>query len=355
MNIISERIFEILPPNEKISVIDCGAKGGTEAEKWSFSGDRVIIYGFDPDEDECTRLNSEAEARGLQHYYYPICLGQSDQQSRKFYMTKQAYSHSLYQPDEKQVSRWKQFQEGKLVCTRDNLGIDKVTEIQTTSLDTWADTYNIAEIDFIKMDVQGAELEILKGAKKLLQTVLGMEVEVEFVPLYVDQPLFADVDIFLRKEGFSFFDFNFLHNGHFVGRMLSPVTVMHESNNTVPCFQTAGQLCTADALYLLDPIDHRSGRMRDLPVNKILKLVCISEVRGQIEYAFELLVWLRGFLISAGNKHDAEIIEQVYNQATEQYQADIATMLQADVCTDAGIVFDACRPTMVPKRLIDAF
>jgi len=319
MNFISKLIFEILPPNEKISVIDCGAKGGGEALKWSFLGDRIIVYGFDPDEAECERLNFLAQVRGFQHFYYPICLAQTNQQSRKFYLTKQIYSHSLYQPDINRISRWKQWQKEKLINAKDNLGIDKVVEIPTTTLDTWADANNIAGVDFISLDVQGAELEILKGGKKLLQTALGMEVEVEFTPVYIGQPLFADIDIFLREEGFTFFQFHFTHNGHFAGRTLSPISVMHEGDKTL-LRQIAGQLVSADAIYLWDPIEHRDKNIHDLSVKKILKLVCISEVSKQLEYAFELLAWLQNLLLKTGEKHDAQIVEQIYIHAAKLYK-----------------------------------
>src|SRR5205823_10744881 len=43
---------------------------------------------------------------------------------------------------------------------------------------------------FIKLDVQGAELPILEGAGDTLQSVIGIEVEVEFAPVYQHQPLF---------------------------------------------------------------------------------------------------------------------------------------------------------------------
>ena len=44
--------------------------------------------------------------------------------------------------------------------------------------------YKIDCIDFIKIDVQGAELDVFKGGKKALENVLKIICEMEFVPLY---------------------------------------------------------------------------------------------------------------------------------------------------------------------------
>lgn len=60
------------------------------------------------------------------------------------------------------------------------------------------------DVDFLKVDVQGAELLVLQGAAETLESVVVVDVEVHFQPLYVDMPLFADIDRFLRDRGFVF-------------------------------------------------------------------------------------------------------------------------------------------------------
>ena len=77
-------------------------------------------------------------------------------------------------------------------------------QVQTHRLDK---VVNRDEIDFLKMDVQGAELSVLKGAERLAPTALVIQTEVEFAPLYINQPLFSDVDVHLRRIGFQFHSF----------------------------------------------------------------------------------------------------------------------------------------------------
>jgi hypothetical protein len=74
--------------------------------------------------------------------------------------------------------------------------------VETTTLDEWARNNDVHIVDYIKIDTQGTELEILKGGINVLKNVRTLEVEVEFNPIYVGQPIFSDVDLFLRSEGF---------------------------------------------------------------------------------------------------------------------------------------------------------
>src|SRR5258707_15700586 len=75
--------------------------------------------------------------------------------------------------------------------------------VEVTSLERWAATDGLTGFEFLKLDTQGADLDILRGAGPLLDGCLGVEVEVMFAPLYDGQPLFADVDSYLRSRGFT--------------------------------------------------------------------------------------------------------------------------------------------------------
>jgi len=60
----------------------------------------------------------------------------------------------------------------------------------------------IDSIDFIHMDVQGAELKVLKGAKELIKNIKAIWLEVEAIELYKDQPLKSEVEKFMNQHGF---------------------------------------------------------------------------------------------------------------------------------------------------------
>ena len=73
------------------------------------------------------------------------------------------------------------------------------------------DSLEIPNFDFFKIDIQGAEDDVLKGASNYISSALGLELEVEFIELYKNQPLFGDVCKTLSQHDFEFIDFVSLH------------------------------------------------------------------------------------------------------------------------------------------------
>lgn len=313
--IISKLILNTFLSSEKISIIDCGARGGSLSD-WDSLGKYIVLYGFDPDEAECTRLNEMANSKGYKHFYFPFCLAGKNEYNRKFYITNNLSSCSLYQPNEKRIKRFRSSAFGKPMPTQNAVGLKEIIEINTICLDSWSKNNNITDIDFIKLDIQGAELEVLTGGSALLQTVLGLNVEVWFIPVYIGQPLFCDIDIFLRSHNFDFFSMYIYTAGQFSGRMVSPI--VFDKVNTFWEQRYAGQLVTADVLYLKDPIHLESP---DTNTIKLLKLICIAEMCNQVEYAFELLVYMREIFKLNGYNKEAELIEEIFNQSAKAYIA----------------------------------
>ena len=93
--------------------------------------------------------------------------------------------------------------------------------------------------DFLKLDTQGSELLILENAVETLRHVSVIQTEVSFVPLYKNQAMFADVDRFLREQGFMFHTFLY-----FGGRALQPLAVNNDPNAALR------QILWSDAVYI---------------------------------------------------------------------------------------------------------
>lgn len=61
--------------------------------------------------------------------------------------------------------------------------------------------------DILWIDVEGAELQVFRGATRVLATVKLIHVEVSFRPMQVGKPLFWELARYLKEQGFSFHGF----------------------------------------------------------------------------------------------------------------------------------------------------
>ncbi|NTS43770.1 FkbM family methyltransferase [Flavisolibacter sp. BT320] len=76
------------------------------------------------------------------------------------------------------------------------------TVVKTKRLDNYLYCHSIANIDFIHMDVQGAELKVLLGLGQKIKNVKVIWLEVENVALYENQPLKKDIQSYLSRHNF---------------------------------------------------------------------------------------------------------------------------------------------------------
>lgn len=259
-------------------VLDVGCRWGFE-EKWRSLGPHVRLIGFDADAVECQTLSERAGEGAVQ--YVAAALGASPGPAT-LYLTREPACSSLYPPDPELIETRK-----KLECT----ALVSTTRVDLTTLDAWAAEAGVHRVDLIKLDTQGSELDILRGAQRLLGSVRVLEIEVELNPVYQGQPLFGDVDRFLREHGFVLWRLGHLvHYGLPDG--LSEMTVedrqFFDSQSVV--FQgRGGQLFWAHAFYVRREMasgPYRSGR------ETALRDACMAKALGFDDLA--VWVWRQG-------------------------------------------------------------
>jgi FkbM family methyltransferase len=219
-------LLELFPEEFQINILDVGAALNERPPYQSLvDAGRARIIGFEPNPQECETLNRKY---GEPHRFFPYFVG--DGCPAIFHETNWVLTGSLYAPNSPLLEKFQNLAElVRPVATH---------SVSTTRID---DIAEIDDVDFIKIDVQGSELVVFQNALRSLASALLIQTEVEFVELYQGQPMFADVDIFLRGNGFQFHTFN-----GFGSRAFKPLVINGDIN--------AGfrQALWSDALYVRD-------------------------------------------------------------------------------------------------------
>ena len=82
----------------------------------------------------------------------------------------------------------------------------KKVSIEVISLDELIKNNNSLKIDFIKLDVHGAEYDVLKGANKVLESTLGLLIESWIIPIHKKQKIRAHVEALVYESNFYVFE-----------------------------------------------------------------------------------------------------------------------------------------------------
>ncbi len=216
-----------LKDDETIRILDVGANpmGREPVYQKLLENELCFVTGFDPQEEtllEISKTNSRRET------YLPHALG--DGKTHELNIYRGSGLTSLL----KIRSETLNFLRGLKRAAR---LLDRQT-METRRLD---DLSEITRVDFLKIDIQGAELMVMENAIKTLSSTLAIQAEVSFFPLYESQPTFGDIDVFLRNQGFVPFDF-----AHIERRIIL------QPWSDLPQAPVARQMLDGDIIYLRD-------------------------------------------------------------------------------------------------------
>ncbi|HBL24177.1 MAG TPA: hypothetical protein DDZ40_08685 [Deltaproteobacteria bacterium] len=262
-----------------VCLIDVGARGGPQA-LWQNLLRCVRFVGFDFDEQECTRLNDEFRQKSLDVTFYPYAVYDS-RQRKTFYVAKFPPSSGFIKGNEEYIRRF-------LATVRNNLEVVTEAEIETIDIDSFVRDHGIGCVDFIKVDVEGAELAVLNGAKACLSQVLGVETELNIGPTRNPDNL-SGIDALLRGQGLHLFDIDI---ARYPRKALPRGYLSYEMNGFRIDFpQRYGQIGTGDAVYLRDPVFERDNGLGSFEWTQanILKMAMLYELYMLNDCAIELL------------------------------------------------------------------
>jgi len=175
--------------NQKFTLLDIGAANGANG-RWNIISDKLTSILVEPHKESAKDL----KLQGLE--VIESVLHSEDNKEIKFYSTRKPMCSSFYKPN---------FDHLKNFLNKERFEIVSESTFSTKTLDS--EIIRFQQPNFIKIDTEGSELDILKGSKNTLLNVFGLEVECSFYQLRVGQPLFEEVRSYLKSLDFVFIDF----------------------------------------------------------------------------------------------------------------------------------------------------
>lgn len=200
---LKKDLYKLFKKHDKLTILDIGGCEGEDSVKYARLFPQASIFVFEPlpknqqlilnNIQQYHQKNIEmipaalSDVPGAQEFY--VSSGQPNHESKDQDWDFGNKSSSLLQPD-KHMSMvpWLKFNE--------------VISVPVITLYDFLQDRNIDAIDFIHMDVQGAELKVLSGAKDRLTNVKAIWLEVADITLYNGQPIRTDIESFMYSNGF---------------------------------------------------------------------------------------------------------------------------------------------------------
>ncbi|WP_420121715.1 FkbM family methyltransferase [Nakamurella sp.] len=231
-----------------VEIVDVGANpiDGDPPYRPLLDGGWGRVTGFEPQPGALAELRRRA---GPGERYLPYAVG--DGHRHTLHLCATSGFASLLEPDQSQLDLLIDFP-----------ALARVVDRQPVDTHRLDDIAEIDSVDYLKIDIQGGELAVLRAGRESLRRAVAVQTEVGFHRLYRDQPTFAEVDLELRRQGFV--------PHQFVTTRTWPLAPVVWAD---PLERAARQLVEADVLYVRDPV-----RAADCDDGQLARLALIADV-----------------------------------------------------------------------------
>jgi len=188
------KYFSRLVKNDNPIIFDVGGHLGESIIFFNSIFPGSTIYCFEPDSDNFQKLTEHFVSDNV--FYFNIALS-DEVGAYDFYKQDKTHLGSLYPVNRK---------------SKDSIGyaknaLNQKTTVKTTTLDEFSTENSINRIDILKIDVQGAELKVLLGAKNTLNNTKCISMEISLFDFYGNQKdSFAKITQILSEKGFFLWD-----------------------------------------------------------------------------------------------------------------------------------------------------
>jgi len=191
---------KIINEEKAITFVDVGANTGQTIDLVRKDFKNAKIYSFEPTPNLVNQLKDKYK-KDTGVTISEKALADFDGES-KFYVSTYSPTNSMLVPD---IELYTEIHSDRA----DDLKNLKEIIVPVTTLSNWYKANNFAErIDVLKIDTQGTELQVLKGAEDLLKDKIKIIIlEIQFVNFYKGSPPYYKIFEFLYNHEFNLLDF----------------------------------------------------------------------------------------------------------------------------------------------------
>lgn len=175
--------------------IDVGARGGFEPDLLPIAW-AVDAVAFEPGPEAYSDLSAAGAGPWRSLTLHPLAVAGSSG-LRRLHVPSDPQGASLLEHDP---------EIGRRFGYPHLFDLARIETIDTTTLDAAAERFAIPAASYLKLDVEGAELEVLEGAETVLPSLVAIKTEAAFLPLRKHQPLAWDLAAHLVARGFEIMD-----------------------------------------------------------------------------------------------------------------------------------------------------
>ena len=173
-------------------IFDVGANEGQFVNELRYYGYKDNIISFEPYSDAHSKLLFNSKKDKKWEVYEPIALGNKNSPNT-INISKNSVSSSIFKINKEHV---------------DNAPDSKIVKQQSIIEKKLEDIFFEFDLKdkmlFLKIDTQGYEFEVLKGAEKILNQFQGILVEVSLVELYEGQKSWVEIVDFIQSYGLNY-------------------------------------------------------------------------------------------------------------------------------------------------------
>jgi FkbM family methyltransferase len=183
-------LFGDLRPGMAPTILDVGAARG-EAGQWALNVfPNATLHSFEPIASEFAALKAASTISERWHVYN-LAIADAVGTRDMIVCDRIKQASSFFAPAQASIRGWPE----------QDFSARHVERVTVTTLEEFAKRHNIGKVDILKLDVQGAERDVLRGAGAFLDDVRYIITEVAFQPMYEGGCLFADIVDELRARG----------------------------------------------------------------------------------------------------------------------------------------------------------